>query len=59
MTSFSIIRYNPALVDEWNEFVTRSKNGTFLFDRRYMDYHSDRFEDFSLMFYREGRLYAL
>ena len=59
MTSFSIIRYNPALADEWNEFVTRSKNGTFLFDRRYMDYHSDRFEDFSLMFYREGRLYAL
>lgn len=59
MTSFSIIRYTPALAEEWNEFVTRSKNGTFLFDRRYMDYHSDRFEDHSLMFYREGHLYAL
>ena len=44
---------------EWNQFVAASKNGTFLFDRRYMDYHSDRFEDYSLMFYREGRLYAL
>lgn len=59
MTTFSIIRYAPALADEWNGFVARSKNGTFLFDRRYMDYHSDRFEDYSLMFYREGRLYAL
>lgn len=44
---------------EWNEFVASSKNGTFLFDRRYMDYHSDRFVDASLMVYRCGRLYAL
>lgn len=31
------------------------------FDRRYMDYHSDRFADNSLMFYNEktGKLYAL
>ena len=56
---FEIRRYTPDKADEWNQFVTNSKNGTFLFDRRYMDYHSDRFEDFSLMFYREGRLYAL
>lgn len=45
--------------DEWNQFVAQSKNGTFLFDRRYMDYHSDRFHDYSLMFYRNGKLYAL
>lgn len=46
--------------DEWNEFVAQSKNGTFLFDRRFMDYHADRFQDYSLMFYDdEGRLMAL
>ena len=56
---FEIIRYSTERADEWNRFVARSKNGTFLFYRRYMDYHSDRFEDFSLMFYYEGRLYAL
>lgn len=57
--TFEIVRYTADKASEWNEFLIRSKNGTFLFDRRYMDYHSDRFEDYSLMFYREGRLYAL
>ena len=47
------------MADEWNRFVAASKNGTFLFDRRFMDYHSDRFSDHSLMCYRDGRLYAL
>lgn len=54
-----IRRYKPTMADEWNQFVATSKNGTFLFDRRYMDYHSDRFPDHSLVFYRKGRLYAL
>lgn len=45
--------------EEWNEFVTQSKNGTFLFDRRFMDYHADRFQDYSLMFYDKGRLLAV
>ena len=56
---FDIIRYTPGRKDEWNTFVAGSKNGTFLFNRNYMDYHSDRFEDFSLMFYLQGRLYGL
>ena len=56
---FDIIRYSADKADEWNAFVAASKNGTFLFDRRYMDYHSDRFLDHSLMFYEKGRLYAV
>ena len=57
---FDIRRYTADNAAEWNDFVARSKNGTFLFDRRYMDYHSDRFEDYSLMVYDdECRLYAL
>lgn len=56
---FEIRRYTPDSKDEWNRFVAGSKNGTFLFNRDYMDYHSDRFEDFSLMFYHEGRLFGL
>ena len=56
---FDIVRYIPEKADEWNRFVAQSKNGTFLFFRNYMDYHSDRFEDYSLMFYRDGRLYGL
>ena len=45
--------------EEWNEFVAKSKNGTFLFDRRFMDYHADRFQDYSLMFYDKDRLLAV
>ena len=56
---FEIRRYTADRADEWNQFVAASKNGTFLFDRRFMDYHSDRFRDHSLMVYRDGRLYAL
>ena len=58
-TMFELKRYSPADAAEWNAFVAGSKNGTFLFDRSYMDYHADRFRDHSLMIYREGRLYAL
>ena len=45
--------------DEWNAFVAQSKNGTFLIDRRYMDYHQDRFVDCSLMFYSKDKLVAV
>ncbi|MBP5348027.1 MAG: GNAT family N-acetyltransferase [Bacteroidaceae bacterium] len=53
------VQYEPADRELWNRFVKSSKNGTFLFDRGYMDYHSDRFTDCSLMFYKKGALLAL
>ena len=56
---FDIRRYNETDKAEWNAFVAQSKNGTFLFDRNYMDYHSDRFADYSLMVFLDGSLYAL
>ncbi len=45
----TIIPYTYTRKDEWNRFVAESKNGTFLFNRDFMDYHSDRFEDCSLL----------
>ncbi|MBR7017975.1 MAG: GNAT family N-acetyltransferase [Prevotella sp.] len=56
---FEIRRYTPEKAGEWNRFVQQSKNGTFLFDRQYMDYHADRFHDHSVMCYLKGKLYAL
>ncbi len=44
-----IRRYSPCDKPIWDDFVSRSKNGTFLHQRDYMDYHADRFADFSLM----------
>lgn len=44
-----IDRYTARDRDRWNDFVLASRNGTFLFDRNYMDYHADRFADHSLI----------
>lgn len=52
-------RYTPELVIEWDSFVDSSKNEMFMFKRGFMDYHSDRFNDCSLMFYREDELVAV
>jgi len=54
-----IKKYTKDQKQIWNEFVDNSKNGTFMINRDYMDYHSDRFEDFSLMFYEEDKLTAI
>jgi hypothetical protein len=53
------VRYSPEMKKEWDTFVESSKNGVFLFYRDYMEYHSDRFSDFSLMFYNGAELAAL
>ena len=53
------ILYNQELKNEWDKFVDNSKNGTFMLKRDYMDYHSDRFQDFSLMFYEDNKLIAV
>lgn len=44
-----IVRYTSEDKSRWDSFVSESKNATFLHLRDYMDYHSDRFVDFSLM----------
>ena len=48
----TITKYDPAIdAQEWDNHVSKSKNGTFLHVRDFMDYHGDRFEDCSLMAY--------
>ena len=37
----------------WDDFVKESKNGHFMFFRDYMDYHSDRFSDHSLLVFNK------
>lgn len=56
---FEIIQYTSSYREQWNEFVRNSKNGTFLLNRDYMDYHSNRFIDNSMMIFRKGKLYAI
>ncbi len=44
-----IERYNDSMKMEWNAAAETSRNGTFLHNRAYMDYHADRFTDCSLV----------
>lgn len=55
MQEWSIKRYTPAYMDGWDALVRESRQGTFLHMRGYMDYHSDRFHDCSIIASRKGR----
>ena len=55
----TVVRYKEQDQILWNKFNAESKNSLFMFDRKYMDYHKDRFKDHSLMFYEEDKLLAI
>ncbi|EHK9184209.1 TPA: GNAT family N-acetyltransferase [Vibrio vulnificus] len=52
-------RYNPEDLATWNSFIQDSKMSAFFFLRSFMDYHKDRFDDHSVMFFDEGQLIAV
>lgn len=52
-------QYKSSYKESWDKFILSAKNGHFMFCRDYMEYHSDRFIDHSLMFSNEGKLVAL
>jgi hypothetical protein len=45
----TITAYEPAFESDWDAFVKGSRNGIFMLQRPYMDYHGDRFEDASIV----------
>jgi len=55
----TVVRYTQERKDQWDRFIGSAKNGTFLFCRDYMDYHSNRFTDHSLLMFRKGELLAV
>jgi hypothetical protein len=52
--TIEVVRYQPGLEADWNRLVAEARNGLFLFDRRYVDYHAERFPDFSAIAYCDG-----
>lgn len=42
-------QYNFKYKELWDKFLENSKNGHFFFKRDYLEYHSDRFEDVSIL----------
>ena len=59
MKGFKIERYHDSLTDVWDDFVERSKNGTFMLTRKFIVYHCDRFKDASLLIYKNKKLIAV
>ncbi len=56
---YTIKKYSQDDYSIWNDFVAQSKNATFLFHRDFMEYHKDRFDDFSLLIFEDEKLRAI
>jgi len=56
---FQVRLYEPEDFDLWNTFISVAKNATFLFHRDFMNYHSDRFQDYSLLVFENDKLVAV
>jgi hypothetical protein len=59
MDTFNIIKYDSSKAKLWDDFVDQAKNSYFFFKRGFMEYHSDRFQDHSLLIYKGNSLVAL
>jgi len=53
------LAYEPAMAAAWNAVNRAARNGHFMFDRGFMDYHADRFADASMTLWADGRLAAI
>ena len=56
---YTIQPYSVSDIEIWNAFIVEAKNATFLFDRRFMSYHADRFIDCSLLVFDDKKLVAV
>lgn len=52
-------RYTDIDKELWNNFLENSRTNQFLFSRNFMEYHKDRFEDYSLMVFDEKNLVGI
>ncbi len=55
----TVQKYKPQDKTKWDHFITNSKNGLFLFYRDYMEYHSNKFQDNSLLFFKNNKIVAI
>ncbi|PXY43449.1 GNAT family N-acetyltransferase [Flavobacterium hydrophilum] len=59
MTIYTVKKYTETDYNIWNDFIAQAKNATFLFHRDFMEYHKDRFEDYSLLVFEDKKLVAV
>ena len=60
MEIVEITHSDTELISAWDKFVESARNSHFMFYRDYMEYHSDRFSDFSIVIFDDkDRVVAL
>ncbi|MFD2826625.1 GNAT family N-acetyltransferase [Leeuwenhoekiella polynyae] len=66
MPKLTVKTYTPNYKSRWDRFVASlngtykgSKNTSFLFQRDFMEYHKDRFKDYSLLVFKGERVVAV
>ncbi|MBE2255806.1 MAG: GNAT family N-acetyltransferase [Ignavibacteria bacterium] len=59
MVSYKIIKYSPFYKSLWNDFNEICHNSSFLFNRNYIEYHYDKFQDYSLLIFDNEELKAI
>jgi hypothetical protein len=55
----TVSRYTNKDKFVWNEFLYKSRTNSFLFSRDFMEYHKDRFEDYSLLVFDNEKLVGI
>jgi len=59
MTKYTVKKYEQKDFAIWNDFIGLAKNATFLFHRNFMEYHKERFDDFSLLVFENQKLVSV
>jgi hypothetical protein len=59
LKKYKVQQYEFKYSDQWNAFISKAKNATFLFHRDFMEYHEERFHDYSLLIFEEDKLIAV
>jgi hypothetical protein len=59
LANYSVKKYTSKDKLLWQTFLRNAKNATFLFHRDFMEYHSDRFEDHSLLIFKNEKVVGL
>jgi hypothetical protein len=59
LKKYTIKQYESSFYVVWNTFIGKAKNATFVFHRDFMEYHKERFQDFSLLVFEDEKLIAV
>lgn len=59
MKNYSVKPYQISDYKIWNAFISKAKNATFLFHRDFIEYHLDRFQDYSLLIFEADKIIAV